>query len=107
MATLACLETDDEFHAKDVVKVSDLDRQRAVLSRAAIGSRETALRHIGVYAYRRTVLERFVALEPSPSNGRNHSNSCGHCSTALELRCYKQVSRTRRRPTRRRGSRRE
>ncbi|HEX8616039.1 MAG TPA: 3-deoxy-manno-octulosonate cytidylyltransferase, partial [Thermoanaerobaculia bacterium] len=35
-------------------------------SRAPIGSRETALRHIGVYAYRRDALERFVSLPQSP-----------------------------------------
>jgi 3-deoxy-manno-octulosonate cytidylyltransferase (CMP-KDO synthetase) len=35
-------------------------------SRAPIGSRDTALRHIGVYAYRRTAIERFVSLAPSP-----------------------------------------
>lgn len=68
MATLACpLETDDEYHARDVVKVvTDIVGNGIYFSRAAIGSRETALRHIGVYAYRRAVLERFVALEPSP-----------------------------------------
>ena len=67
MATLACpLETDEEFHAKDVVKVVvDVMNNAVYFSRAAIGSRETALRHIGVYAYRRTVLERFVSLAPS------------------------------------------
>jgi 3-deoxy-manno-octulosonate cytidylyltransferase (CMP-KDO synthetase) len=68
MATLACpLESDDEFHAKDVVKVvRDAIGNALYFSRAAIGSRETAMRHIGVYAYRRAALERFVALEPSP-----------------------------------------
>ena len=68
MATLACpLETDDEFHAKDVVKVvTDSIGNALYFSRAAIGSREVALRHIGVYAYRRAALERFVALDPSP-----------------------------------------
>jgi len=68
IATLACsLETDDEFHAKDVVKVvRDSIGNALYFSRAAIGSRETAMRHIGVYAYRRAALERFVALEPSP-----------------------------------------
>jgi len=67
MATLACpLETDEEFHARDVVKVVvDAVGNALYFSRAAIGSRETALRHIGVYAYRRSVLERFVALEIS------------------------------------------
>lgn len=68
MATLACpLETDEEFHARDVVKVvRDSIGNAIYFSRAAIGSRETAMRHIGVYAYRRAALERFVALEPSP-----------------------------------------
>ena len=68
MATLACpLETDDEFHAKDVVKVvRDAIGNALYFSRAAIGSREAAMRHIGVYAYRRAALERFVSLDPSP-----------------------------------------
>lgn len=68
IATLACpLESDDEFHARDVVKVvRDVLGNALYFSRAAIGSRETALRHIGVYAYRRAALERFVALEPAP-----------------------------------------
>lgn len=68
MATLACpLETDEEFQARDVVKVvTDEVGNALYFSRAPIGSRETAMRHIGVYAYRRVVLERFVSLEPSP-----------------------------------------
>jgi 3-deoxy-manno-octulosonate cytidylyltransferase (CMP-KDO synthetase) len=67
IATLACpLETDDELQARDVVKVvTDSLGNALYFSRGAIGSRETALRHIGVYAYRRAALERFVALEPS------------------------------------------
>lgn len=68
IATLACpIETDDEYHARDVVKVvTDSLGNALYFSRAAIGSRDTALRHIGVYAYRRAALERFVALEPAP-----------------------------------------
>ena len=68
IATLACpLESDDEYHARDVVKVvTDSAGNALYFSRAAIGSRETALRHIGVYAYRRAALQRFVALKPSP-----------------------------------------
>ncbi|HEX7828795.1 MAG TPA: 3-deoxy-manno-octulosonate cytidylyltransferase [Thermoanaerobaculia bacterium] len=68
IATLACpLETDYEFLARDVVKVvMDSIGNAIYFSRAPIGSRETALRHIGVYAYRRAALERFVALEQSP-----------------------------------------
>lgn len=67
MATLACpIETDDEYHARDVVKVvTDSVGNAIYFSRAAIGSRQTALRHIGVYAYRRAALERFVSLAPS------------------------------------------
>lgn len=69
MATLACpLESDEEFHARDIVKVvTDMVGNALYFSRAAIGgSREVALRHIGVYAYRRNVLERFVALAQTP-----------------------------------------
>ena len=68
MATLACpLESDEEFHARDVVKVVlDATGNALYFSRAAIGSRESAMHHIGVYAYRRVVLDRLVALEPSP-----------------------------------------
>lgn len=67
LATLASpLESDEEFNARDVVKVvRDLIGNGIYFSRAPIGSREIALRHIGVYAYRRAVLERFVALPPS------------------------------------------
>lgn len=68
MATLACpLESDEEFHARDVVKVvCDTAGTALYFSRAAIGSRAAALRHIGVYAYRRETLQRFVELAPSP-----------------------------------------
>ena len=68
IATLACpLETDDEFQARDVVKVViDSIGNALYFSRAPIGSRETALRHIGVYAYRRAAIDRFVSLSPSP-----------------------------------------
>jgi 3-deoxy-manno-octulosonate cytidylyltransferase (CMP-KDO synthetase) len=67
IATLACpLETEEEFQARDVVKVvTDSAGNAIYFSRAPIGSRDVALRHIGVYAYRRAVLERFVALEAS------------------------------------------
>ena len=68
MATMACpLATDEEFQARDVVKVVTDEHANALyFSRAPIGSRETALRHIGVYAYRRDALERFVTLPQSP-----------------------------------------
>jgi 3-deoxy-manno-octulosonate cytidylyltransferase (CMP-KDO synthetase) len=68
MATLACpLETEEEFQARDIVKVLvDRAGNAIYFSRAPIGSRATALRHIGVYAYRRETLEQFVALPQSP-----------------------------------------
>jgi 3-deoxy-manno-octulosonate cytidylyltransferase (CMP-KDO synthetase) len=68
MATMACpLATDEEFEARDVVKVVVDDRSNALyFSRAPLGSRETALRHIGVYAYRREALEELVTLPQSP-----------------------------------------
>ncbi|MBV9494599.1 MAG: 3-deoxy-manno-octulosonate cytidylyltransferase [Acidobacteria bacterium] len=68
MGTLASpLETDEEHQARDIVKVVMDDRNVALyFSRAPIGSRETALRHIGVYAYRRAAIEQFVSLPPSP-----------------------------------------
>jgi 3-deoxy-manno-octulosonate cytidylyltransferase (CMP-KDO synthetase) len=67
MATLACpFESDEEWRDRDVVKVvCDVAGTAIYFSRAPIGSRESSLRHIGVYAYRRSVLERFVTLEPS------------------------------------------
>jgi 3-deoxy-manno-octulosonate cytidylyltransferase (CMP-KDO synthetase) len=68
MATMACpLTTDEEFEARDVVKVVIDEHSNALyFSRAPIGSRDTALRHIGVYAYRRDALEQLVTLPQSP-----------------------------------------
>lgn len=68
IATLACpLESDEELHSRDVVKVvTDAYDLALYFSRAAIGSRTTAMRHIGVYAYLRDALERFVSLPQSP-----------------------------------------
>jgi 3-deoxy-manno-octulosonate cytidylyltransferase (CMP-KDO synthetase) len=68
IGTLAsAFETDEEFNARDVVKVViDENGEALYFSRAPIGSRDTALRHVGVYAYRREALERFVSLPPSP-----------------------------------------
>ena len=68
IGTLASpFETDEEFQARDVVKVvTDAQGNALYFSRAPVGTRETALRHVGVYAYRRETLERFVSLPPSP-----------------------------------------
>jgi 3-deoxy-manno-octulosonate cytidylyltransferase (CMP-KDO synthetase) len=68
MATLACpLLSDDELAARDIVKVvTDLAGFALYFSRAPIGSRDTALRHIGIYGYRAAALARFTALPPAP-----------------------------------------
>ena len=68
MGTLACpLVSDEEFQARDVVKVVLDSRHRALyFSRAPVGSIDTALRHIGVYAYRWPVLAEMTSLPPSP-----------------------------------------
>lgn len=68
IGTLASsFETDEEFHSRDIVKVvTDASGEALYFSRAPIGSRETALRHVGVYAYRREALEHFVSLPPAP-----------------------------------------
>ena len=68
MATLACpFQSDENYQARDIVKVvTDAMGNAIYFSRAPIGSRETALHHIGVYAYRRQTLERFVSLGVSP-----------------------------------------
>lgn len=68
MATLACpITTDEEHQARDVVKVVTDRRGNALyFSRAPLGSRETAMRHIGVYAYQAAALTTITSLPPSP-----------------------------------------
>ena len=70
MATLACpLETDDEYHSRDVVKVvTDHEGNALYFSRSPIpyGSRELARRHIGLYGYQSSVLRAFASMAPSP-----------------------------------------
>jgi 3-deoxy-manno-octulosonate cytidylyltransferase (CMP-KDO synthetase) len=70
MATLACpLETDEELHSRDVVKVvTDLAGDALYFSRGAIphGSRELARRHVGLYGYQSEVLARLATLAPTP-----------------------------------------
>jgi 3-deoxy-manno-octulosonate cytidylyltransferase (CMP-KDO synthetase) len=70
MATLACpLESDNEYHNRDVVKVvTDLRGDALYFSRAPIphGSRDLARRHIGLYGYQSSVLHALAAMNPSP-----------------------------------------
>ena len=68
IGTLASpFESEDEFHSRDIVKVvTDLNVNALYFSRAPIGSSSTARRHVGVYAYRRDALHRFVKLPVAP-----------------------------------------
>lgn len=69
IATLACpIESDEEFHNRDVVKVVTDSRGNALyFSRAAIpyGARELAQRHVGLYGYQTRALRGFAATQPS------------------------------------------
>lgn len=70
MATLACpIESDEEYHSRDVVKVvTDGHDDALYFSRAPIpyGGRELARRHVGLYGYQTDVLRAFAAMPPSP-----------------------------------------
>lgn len=70
MVTLACpLESATEFESPDVVKVvTDLERRALYFSRHPIphNGLEHALRHVGVYGYRRDTLLRLAATAPAP-----------------------------------------
>ncbi len=76
LATLAApLRDEAERHNPDVVKVGGPALPSGHLT-AQIFCREPAVgfplyHHIGVYAYRRAALERFVALPPSPRERRD------------------------------------
>jgi len=69
IATLACpIETDEEYHSRDVVKVvADREGNALYFSRAAIpyGSREAARRHVGLYGYQAPVLRALAKIPPS------------------------------------------
>jgi 3-deoxy-manno-octulosonate cytidylyltransferase (CMP-KDO synthetase) len=70
MATLACpLQSDEELHNRDIVKVvTTLDGDALYFSRAPIpyGDRSLARRHVGLYGYRTEALRRFSTLPQSP-----------------------------------------
>ena len=64
---------DEERNDPNVVKVVGTPLERNAILRALYFTRATApsgegplLHHIGIYAYRRDALERFVSLPPSP-----------------------------------------
>lgn len=79
IATLACVIADpaervDPAVVKPVLAFEDADKKHAralYFSRASIPYGEGELyHHIGIYAYRRAALEKFVALPPSPLEQR-------------------------------------
>jgi len=65
MATLATpIESDDEWQARDVVKVvTALDGDALYFSRAPLAG---AQRHVGLYGYQTNVLRALASLPPSP-----------------------------------------
>ena len=80
IATLAAeISSDEEKTSPNVVKVigSDVGAKRPGILRALYFTRATApanegplYHHIGIYGYRRSALERFVSLPPSPLEKR-------------------------------------
>ena len=92
MATLATPIADaEEWHNPNKVKVvCDARGDALYFSRSPIplaarrrrAARE-ALRHIGVYAYRRDFLLRFAALEPGVLEALKSSNNCARSSAAI------------------------
>ena len=64
MATLACALEPDEIGARDVVKVvTALNGDALYFSRAPLAG---AQRHVGLYGYQTSVLQRLASLAPSP-----------------------------------------
>jgi len=75
IATLCAKLEPGEMDAPSVVKVRAEFQQGKTIARALSFSRKPlspAWHHIGLYAYRRKVLERFVALPPSASEKREN-----------------------------------
>jgi len=80
IATLAAeIHDEDERNSPNVVKIvgSSLGVKRANTMRAMYFTRATApfgegplYHHIGIYGYKRTALERFISLPPSPLEQR-------------------------------------
>lgn len=95
IATLvAPITTEAEAHASSVVKaVCAFDGGRAVspalyFSRAAIPWGEGPLwHHIGIYAYRRTALARFVALPASPLEQREKLEQLRALEAGMRIAC--------------------
>jgi len=89
IATLAAeIKTEAEKTNPNVVKVVGTpvgpDRLRALyFTRATAPSGDGPLyHHIGLYAYRRAALTRFVALPPSPLKDARSSNNCARSRPA-------------------------
>lgn len=67
IATVATPLGDDEALSEHVVKVvCRLDGLAMYFSRSRLPSRGPCLRHVGLYVYRRSTLERYAALEATP-----------------------------------------
>ena len=92
IGTLAVEITDaSERGNPNVVKAVVERAPGATTGRALYFTRATAptgeaplLHHIGLYAYRRDALARFVSLPPSHWNSRKSWNNCGHSPQACK-----------------------
>ena len=95
IATLvAPIETEDEARAPQVVKAAcAFDRGRAVspalyFSRVPIPSGEGPLwHHIGIYAFRRAALARFVSLPESPLERREKLEQLRALEAGMRIAC--------------------
>ena len=91
---VAPIETEEERHAPQVVKAAcAFDRGRAVspalyFSRVPIPSGEGPLwHHIGIYAYRRAALARFVSLPESPLEHREKLEQLRALEAGMRIAC--------------------
>ena len=90
IATLTAAMTDEaERDDPNVVKVALAQNKRALyFSRAAIPHGEGPLFHpIGVYAYRRAALARFVELPPSPLEQREKLEQLRALEAGMQIDC--------------------
>lgn len=90
IATLTAEITDEtERDDPNVVKIALADNNRALyFSRTAIPHGDGPLfHHIGVYAYRRAALERFVSLPPSPLEIRERLEQLRALEAGMRIDC--------------------
>lgn len=90
IATLACdIQSDEEFAARDVVKVvTDLAGNALYFSRAPVPHQGRAIgrRHVGLYGYQAGVLRRLAALAISPLEAAESLEQLRALQNGLKIR---------------------